>query len=199
MQERIGTITDITARKEAESAIRDSEELLQLFIEHAPAALAMFDRDMRYLRVSRRWRANYVPGDRCLIGELHDDVHPVIPEGWKEAHRRGLLGEVVQGEGSFARADGSVRWVRWEIRPWRNRTGEVGGIVISPKISPNAEAPRQHLAIVKPACGPRSKPPKWVRSNVICEQVPPIGCQPRRRCSGLGQEPARLRLRTSFA
>ena len=130
MQERIGTITDITARKEAESAIRDSEELLQLFIEHAPAALAMFDRDMRYLRVSRRWRANYVPGDRCLIGELHDDVHPVIPEGWKEAHRRGLLGEVVQGEGSFARADGSVRWVRWEIRPWRNRTGEVGGIVI---------------------------------------------------------------------
>ncbi|MFY9659047.1 MAG: PAS domain-containing protein [Terriglobales bacterium] len=130
MRERIGTFTDITERKQVEAALRNNEELLSLFIEHAPAALAMFDREMRYIRVSRRWRTNYVPGDRSLIGELHDDVHPVIPEIWKDAHRRGLRGEVVQGDGSLERADGSIRWVRWEIRPWRNRAGEIGGIVI---------------------------------------------------------------------
>lgn len=126
----LGSNVDITERKQAEAALRNSEELLELFIEHAPAALAMFDRDMRYIRVSRRWRTNYVPDDRSLIGELHDDVHPGVPEAWKEAHRRGLRGEVVQGDGRFERSDGSLRWVRWEVRPWRNRIGEIGGIVI---------------------------------------------------------------------
>jgi PAS domain S-box-containing protein len=50
-----GTIQDITTRKQAEASLRQSRELLQLFIEHAPAAIAMFDREMRYLAASRRW------------------------------------------------------------------------------------------------------------------------------------------------
>jgi len=36
-------------RQQAEEALRVSEERLKLFIQYAPAGLAMFDRDMRYL------------------------------------------------------------------------------------------------------------------------------------------------------
>lgn len=119
------------ARARAEEALRESKELLGLFVEHAPAALAMFDDQMRYLHASRRWKANYGLGDRDLSGVSHYDVFPEIPERWKEAHRRGLAGEIMSGEADlFERADGSKQWVRWEVRPWRDAKGKVGGIVI---------------------------------------------------------------------
>ena len=127
----IQTLRMRAAHSQAEEALRESKELLGLFVEHAPAALAMFDNQMRYLHASRRWMADYGLGDRKLRGLSHYDVFPEVPEQWKEAHRRGLAGEVLSGEADrFERADGFVQWIRWEVHPWRDAEGKVGGIVI---------------------------------------------------------------------
>jgi PAS domain S-box-containing protein len=127
----IQTLRMRVARARAEDALRESEERLSLFVEYAPAALAMFDNQMRYLRVSQRWRADYGLGDRDLYGVSHYDVFPEIPNEWKEAHRKGLAGEVLRHEADrFERADGTVQWIRWEVRPWRDAKGMVGGILI---------------------------------------------------------------------
>jgi two-component system sensor histidine kinase/response regulator len=127
----VGNLIDITERKQAEQALAENEEKLRLFIRHAPVGLAMFDRDMRYLCVSKQWLADYALGDCDLLGRSHYEVFPDIPDEWKAAHRRGLDGEVVRSEGDrFQRFDGSVQWVRWEIRPWNDTQGHIGGIVI---------------------------------------------------------------------
>jgi diguanylate cyclase (GGDEF)-like protein/PAS domain S-box-containing protein len=126
-----GTHSDITQRLLIEKSEREYAARLQLFVEYAPAALAMFDQDMRYLAVSKRWRTDYLLGEQDIIGHSHYEVFPEITEDWKNIHCRALLGEVVKKEDDkFIRANGDVQWVKWEIRPWNTDAGLIGGIVI---------------------------------------------------------------------
>jgi PAS domain S-box-containing protein len=106
-------------------------ELLRVFIEQAPAAIAMFDRDMCYIAASRRWNDDYQLGDQDLSGRSHYEVFPEIPAKWKMIHQRGMQGESISSDqDSFERADGTVLWLKWELRPWYVENDQVGGIVI---------------------------------------------------------------------
>jgi PAS domain S-box-containing protein len=139
--------SDISERIHTQEALKRSGEQLQIFFEHAPASLAMFDLDMRYICASRRWSADYGLGDRDLRGVSHYDIFPEIPERWKEAHRRALAGEVVQAENdSFVRADGSLQRLRWEIHPWHEPSGAIGGIVVFTEDITERKRAEEHIA-----------------------------------------------------
>ena len=107
------------------------ETQLRTFIQTSPVALAMFDREWRYLEASGRWLADNKLGERDIRGLSHYELFPTLPERWKEIHRRALAGEVIRAEEDhYTRADGSEHWMRWEVRPWHNAEGAVGGILM---------------------------------------------------------------------
>jgi PAS domain S-box-containing protein len=107
------------------------EELLGVLAEHTPAALAVVDRDMKYRYVSRCWIETFALGDEDLIGRSHDEVLPGVPETWKDIHQRCIRGVSESFNETFTRPDGSAEWLRWTVSPWKERSGEVGGLVLS--------------------------------------------------------------------
>ena len=109
-------------------ARRESETQLKQFIKHAPVALAMFDRNMKYMAASQRWVDSYRLADTEFAdSSAHGHAAPLMPEYWQEAHRRGLRGEATANEEDLVP---SGRWLRWEARPWETPGGSLGGIII---------------------------------------------------------------------
>lgn len=141
---------DVTERKRSEAALIRSHGLLTSFVEHTPAAVAMLDKDLRYVAVSRRWLQDYRLGDQNLIGKFHYDVFPEIRElkEWQAIHRRCLNGEVERREEDrFIRADGSEDWLRWEVRPWHDVIGSIGGIIIFTEVITERKRAEQALRL----------------------------------------------------
>ncbi|MBD2346079.1 PAS domain-containing sensor histidine kinase [Anabaena subtropica] len=102
-----------------------------LYIEYTPAAIAIFDHQMRYLLASRRWREDYNLVDENIIGCSHDDVCPESSLGWQTIYQRCLAGTREKcEEDTLVRSDGTIDWVKWEINPWYEESGEVGGLAI---------------------------------------------------------------------
>ncbi len=119
------------AHEKAQQELVAGESLLRQFIKHTPAAVAMFDRDMRYLYAAERWLSDYHLQEQDIIGKSHYEVFPDIPERWKQVHQRVLAGAVERcDEDPFPREDGKLDWLQWEVRPWRNVDGEVGGLTM---------------------------------------------------------------------
>jgi len=138
-----GIARDITERKRAEEALAEMnrtlvaqaaslqarEELLRVFVKNVPAAVAMLDREMRYLQVSDRWCSDNSVEASELLGRSRE-LSPEMPDRWKEVNRRALQGETLRADEDRWESGGSTRWARWEVRPWRAADGTVGGILI---------------------------------------------------------------------
>ncbi|MCA8932569.1 MAG: PAS domain S-box protein, partial [Rhodospirillaceae bacterium] len=109
-----------------------TEHQLLLFVEFVPTSMAMFDTELRYLAHSRRWAKLRNVEDQTLIGRRHFDVFPEVEQIWRDRFQRVLAGEVLScDEEEVQLVNGSMEWLRWEMRPWRHPDGQIGGVIVS--------------------------------------------------------------------
>ncbi len=147
-----GAAHDITAHKNAEATLLRTEAQLRAFITNAPTAIAMFDNGLHYLAYSERWLEDYGLQGQDLIGRHHYDVFPSIRQNefWKDVHRRCLQGEIIRKEeDTFIGVDGKQAWLRWDVRPWRRPSGDIGGIMMLTESITARKTAEQALAAEK--------------------------------------------------
>ncbi len=128
----LGIATDISEQKKTQQALTIEKARLMAFVEHAPAAVAMFDQNIRYIAVSHRWMEEYRLGNQNIIGLSHYEVFPNLSQEWKDIHARCLQGAIEKNEEDRWRPDGwsHDQFLKWEVRPWYQFDGSIGGIMM---------------------------------------------------------------------
>jgi PAS domain S-box-containing protein len=108
-----------------------SQKLMQYFIEHTKGAVAILDKDLKYIYASQNFYSDYKIKEENITGKYHYDVFPHFPDKWKHVPSKILSGEIHSGEDdAFVKEDGSREWTRWECRPWYGKDHSVGGIIV---------------------------------------------------------------------
>lgn len=123
-----GIQNDITERKEAEEALRSSEERYRLLANNMLDLVTLHDPDgtYRYLSPSANRVLGYSPEE--LVGTspyalFHPDDIPQIRE---QSHRKAAAGEVVPGiEYRIKKKDGEYIWLSTNTKPILDKNGSV--------------------------------------------------------------------------
>jgi diguanylate cyclase (GGDEF)-like protein/PAS domain S-box-containing protein len=123
----VGIIQDITGRKQAERALRESEDHYRHAVELSPHIPWTADQDGRITEASPRASAVLGVPLEGLIGEgwlasVHPEDRPVTEKTWSEIRRSGAPLDM---EFRFRQADGSYRWVRSRATPRRDAEGHI--------------------------------------------------------------------------
>jgi PAS domain S-box-containing protein len=128
---------DITEIKNYRDELNANRKQLEIFVKHTPAAVAMFDKNMTYIAASDRWYIDYEIKDKNIIGKTHYEIFPEILKSheWLEIHKKCLNGTIKKKDKDFfVRENNSIDWLKWEIHPWFDSSGSVGGIIMFTEI-----------------------------------------------------------------
>jgi|GEM_PF-5220497 len=129
----ISVVEDITERKQAEVALRESEERFHTFMDHSPAAASMKDEDGRYVYVSETWLSHFNMQRADVHGKTSFDLLPLELAQELHVHERAVIerDEVLEVIEPYPRADGTQGYslvYKFPVRDAANRrfVGSVG-------------------------------------------------------------------------
>ncbi|MFW6005696.1 MAG: response regulator, partial [Desulfonatronovibrionaceae bacterium] len=124
-------VKDMTELNRSRQKLEEWQDLMGYIIRHDPNAIVVLDKELRHIFVSDRFLEDYQVRDSGIIGRHHYDVFPDIPDKWRDIHARCLAGDILGSEDDwFIRKDGNVDYTRWQCRPWHEKNGRIGGIIL---------------------------------------------------------------------
>ncbi len=111
---------------------RTARAYLEAMVDSAPLALALTDRDLRFIRHSPRWLSELGLDGRDIIGKRLYELFPGAEAQFGDAYQEALQGRSLSADALWTDViDGRRLCLRCEVAPWRRPDDEVGGLFIS--------------------------------------------------------------------
>ncbi len=126
-----GATLDVTARKTAEQAMRESESRFRTLASHAPVGIFLTNAAGDTVFVNETWstivgiRSDQARG-RNWAEAIHPEDRARVTAEWEEALR---AEKPVMVEYRFLRPDGSITWVQGQAVPLRDPRGQRAGYI----------------------------------------------------------------------
>jgi len=148
-----GSFRDVTKRREAEQALRESEARYRTLVESAGEAIFTMNEEPRYLFMNSTAAERLGGRPEDFLGKTMWDVFP------KEVADRqaSIIQKAIRtGEGSLTESvtqiQGRPRWYQTTIEPLRNERGRVtSALVIARDITEREQAERRYRAMIEMA------------------------------------------------
>jgi PAS domain S-box-containing protein len=105
--------------------------VLSALVSTVPVSIVMTDREMRALYVSPRWQANFDLKESDVIGRNLYEMAPDYYPQFKASFDSCLGGRIIKSTRVRSEHSGRVEWLTSELTPWRDRAGDVGGIIVT--------------------------------------------------------------------
>ncbi len=121
---------DITERRNAEQAVRDSEQQLQLITDALPSCISYIDRDIRYRFVNATYEQWFGRSKEGMVGRRVEEVIGARAyERVGPCIARALSGETASYTGEVTFSDGQTRFVEATYMPQLDRARQIAGVV----------------------------------------------------------------------
>lgn len=127
----LAIVQNVTHRKRKDEMLKEVFERRRIFIEQAPNAIAMLDKDLRYLAVSNQWIEDYNLQNVQILGVDHFSIFNNVDAKFKSLMHDALRGNGFKSNADpYLRNDGLEMIIKWEARPWYISNDDIGGIII---------------------------------------------------------------------
>ena len=119
----------------------ENPDIFKLFLEQTHLAVAMVDRQMRYLLASRHWLSKCAGQEESIVGQSFYDVFPEFVvknknlddtgvkdrEKWQKIQSSCLAGTIERWREEYPEAE---LVVQWQAHLWNANDGEIGGLIL---------------------------------------------------------------------
>lgn len=147
-----GVVRDITERKQAEEALRESTALFRAILDHSPAMVFLKDTEGRYLLTNRRFEQDFHLTREAVVGKTDQQLFPPEQAAAFIANDRKVLqrGMPLEFEEVAMHDDGphTSIVVKFPLYDAEGAIFAIGGITTDVTERRRAEEERKHLAAI---------------------------------------------------
>jgi PAS domain S-box-containing protein len=117
------------ARPAGEPASGEIPAAILEVMDGAPLAMALYDRDLKILKVNDRWGFDFNLRPERMIGRSLYEIDPATKR-WEAQYQNCLQGErLVSDRAPLRLKDGRMAFLNAVTVPWRRADGEIGGLL----------------------------------------------------------------------